>query len=104
MSAVLRWDEIFQGRGPCPLTFTEEELSKTLEMGEVLDKTDARLARLYAVLGFESDRWVSVDRYDSCVEMARSAKERLLSGASPERREIVAKHCFRDSYDEEPNL
>ena len=101
IEATEKWGRLTGGGAPCPVMFDAEDVRETMKLDAVQREADETFEACRAMIGFESEGWVSTAHYEEAMAHGKQLKEDALAAATSaeERAEIVA-HWFLDDMDE----
>ncbi|KAI0760749.1 protein kinase subdomain-containing protein PKL/CAK/Fmp29 [Fomes fomentarius] len=101
IEATEEWERLTGGGPPCPVVFDAEDVRETLRLDAEQTEADRMYEACRAMVGFESEGWVSTARYEEAMTRAKQLKTDVLAAAASEeeRAEIMA-HWFLDDMDE----
>lgn len=101
IEATEEWEKLTGGGAPCPVVFDAEDVRETLRLDAEQTEADRMYEACRAMVGFESEGWVSTARYEEVMTRAKQLKKDVLAAAASEdeRAEIMT-HWFLDDMDE----
>jgi hypothetical protein len=101
IEATEKWGRLTRGSEPCPVVFDVEDVRETMKLDAVQREADETFEACRAMIGFESEGWVSTTHYEEAMARGEQLKEDALAAATSaeERAEIMA-HWFLDDMDE----
>ena len=101
IEATEMWGNLTGGNVPCPIIFDPKDLRKTKELGEKLQQADENLEGCRAMVGFETETWVSNEHYEVAVTLSDQLKQKVLAMIPEEEVRAVAEaNWFLDDMDE----
>ncbi|KAF2126260.1 hypothetical protein P153DRAFT_347351 [Dothidotthia symphoricarpi CBS 119687] len=87
---------------PCPIAFSEEEVSECLRMNAAQVEADEQLQACRDAIGIGPEGWVPLEQYDEIKERESKLKADALDAAeSDEDRLMLCEHWMFDDFDEE---
>ncbi|PPQ92084.1 hypothetical protein CVT25_008265 [Psilocybe cyanescens] len=98
IQATEMWGRLTPTPTPCPVVFEPEDLRETKELSARLQVADEILAWCEGMIGFETETWVSNERYEAAVALAELLKQTLLARIPEEdvRAKLEANWLFDD--------
>jgi hypothetical protein len=89
-------------RAPCPIAFSEDEMSTCLRLHAAQIEADEQLQVCRDVIGIGPEGWVPVEQYDEIKQRERKLKADALEAAeSEEERQKLHEHWVFEDFDEE---
>jgi len=67
IEATKKWERLTGGDAPCPVVFDAEDVREMVKLYTVLRQADEIFEAYRAIVGFESDYWVSTTHYDDAM-------------------------------------
>ncbi|KAF1846500.1 phosphotransferase family protein [Cucurbitaria berberidis CBS 394.84] len=90
---------------PCPIFFSEDEVSECLRLDAAQVEADEQLKACEDAVGIGSEGWVPAELYDEIKQRERKLKADALEAAeSEEERQRLHEHWIFDDFDEEEYL
>ncbi|KAG6877990.1 hypothetical protein C0993_001195 [Termitomyces sp. T159_Od127] len=77
ITATKNWSRLVGEGVPCPVVFEPEDLSRTKELDARLQLADENFEKCRAMVGFESETWVSNEHYEMAKALAELLKKPL---------------------------
>lgn len=100
IEAMEIWGRLTGEEGvPCPLVFEPEDLRETKELSAKLQVADENFEGCRAMVGFETETWVSNEHYEMAVALAELLKLKVLTKI-PEEKAKTEANWFLNDMDE----
>jgi hypothetical protein len=107
IQAVQNWrtltTESTEETSQCPISFTEEEAAKCLQINGAQDHIDEKVSLLRDTIGIGEDGWVSTENYERAIAENKRLKDELLKDVSDEERHLSLQHWPFDDHAEDGN-
>ncbi|KAG6888613.1 hypothetical protein C0995_007042 [Termitomyces sp. Mi166 len=101
IEATEMWDRFTGESASCPVVFDPEDLRKTKEPGAKLQAADENFEGCRGIIGFDTETWVSNERYETAAALGQQLKEKLLAMIEEEQlRADVEVNWFLNDMDE----
>ncbi|OTA33642.1 hypothetical protein BTJ68_08196 [Hortaea werneckii EXF-2000] len=85
----------------CPITFQQQDADETMDKMLEQEDIDKKMEIVRDAIGISTDGWVSFERYDDAVAVAKDMKAQALDYAENEwEREMTEQHWPFDDFDE----
>lgn len=89
-------------RPPCPIAFSEEEVSECLRLNAAQAEADEQLQACRDAIGIGPEGWVPLEQYNEIKQRENKLKADALEAAeSEEERLRICEHWIFDDFDEE---
>lgn len=100
---VKKWTGVTRNaRAPCPISFTDNELTEYLRIQRVQYEADEQFQACQEAVGAGSEGWVPVARYDESKRRERELRADAISAAETEdERKIISENWIFDDFNEE---